>query len=189
MEVIVGAILTQNTAWRNVEQAIRSLKSRHMLSIAAILDAEDNLLAEAIRPAGYFNIKTKRLKSFFYFLQQHYNSNLDDMFAQDLWSLRARLLQVYGIGEETADCILLYAGGKPIFVVDAYTRRLLSRHGMIDETASYQEIQTLFMKNLTEDVSLFNQYHALIVQTGKHYCAKTPRCSDCPLFSLNNVKG
>lgn len=184
LEVIVGAILTQNTSWQNVEKAIRSLKHHQMLTVSGILDAEDGLLAEIIRPSGYYNIKTKRLKAFFSFLQESYKGNLDDMFAEETWHLRGRLLQVHGIGEETADSILLYAGRKPVFVIDAYTRRLLSRHGLIGEGVRYKDIQALFMDHLPLDVPLFNQYHALVVQTGKQYCAKKPRCQACPLSSL-----
>ena len=180
-EVIIGAILTQNTAWRNVEKAIARLKSKKLLHHARILEIDDSTLADLIRPAGYYNIKTQRLKSFIRFLYDEYGGKLDNMFAEDLWTLRARLLTVKGIGEETADSILLYAARKPIFVVDAYTRRVLQRHDIIHSDAKYKEIQDLFMTHLPHSVPLYNQYHALFVNTGKLFCTKNPRCDGCPL--------
>lgn len=182
-EVIVGAILTQNTAWRNVETAIAQLKLKELLHPAEILKIDDNILANLIRPAGYYNIKTQRLKSFVRFLYDEYNGDLDAMFAEELWHLRERLLSVKGIGEETADSILLYAGNKPIFVVDAYTRRILQRHDIIGPNARYTKIQQLFMNSLPHDVPLFNQYHALLVNTGKFFCTGNPNCDKCPLHS------
>lgn len=182
-EVIVGAILTQNTAWRNVETAIWQLKSKNLLYPEGILKIDDNSLSNLIRPAGYYNIKTRRLKSFVRFLYDEYNGDLDVMFAEDLWHLRERLLSVKGIGEETADSILLYAGNKPIFVVDAYTRRILQRHDIIGPDARYTEIQQLFMISLHHDVPLFNQYHALLVNTGKFFCTRKPNCDKCPLHT------
>jgi endonuclease-3 related protein len=182
-EIIVGAILTQNTAWRNVEKAIARLKSLELLDPAGILEIDDSILADLIRPAGYYNIKTRRLKSFIRFLYDDYGGKLDNMFAEDLWRLRAKLLTVKGIGEETADSILLYAGRKPIFVVDAYTRRILQRHDKIHSDAKYNEIQNLFMTYLPHSVPLYNQYHALFVNTGKHFCTRKPRCEGCPLQS------
>ncbi len=182
-EVIVGAILTQNTAWRNVEKAIARLKSQELLHPAGILGIDESTLADLIRPAGYYNIKTRRLKSFIRFLYDEYGGKLDNMFAEDLWHLRAKLLAVKGIGEETADSILLYAGEKPIFVVDAYTRRVLQRHDIIRSDATYKEIQNLFMTRLPHNVPLYNQYHALFVNTGKYFCSRKPRCESCPLQS------
>jgi endonuclease-3 related protein len=182
-EVIVGAILTQNTAWRNVEKAVSRLKSNNLLHPVGILEIDDSTLADLIRPAGYYNIKTRRLKSFIRFLYNEYGGKLDNMFAEDLWRLRARLLTVKGIGEETADSILLYAGRKPIFVVDAYTRRVLQRHDIVHSDATYKEIQNLFMTHLPHSVPLYNQYHALFVHTGKLFCTKSPRCDGCPLQS------
>lgn len=182
-EVIVGAILTQNTAWRNVEKAIVSLKSKKLLHPARILEIDDSALADLIRPAGYYNVKTERLKSFVRFLYDEFSGKLDKMFAEDLWCLRIKLLAVKGIGEETADSILLYAGEKPIFVVDAYTRRILQRHDIIRSDALYKEIQNLFMTHLPHSVPLYNQYHALFVNTGKHFCTRKPHCEGCPLQS------
>jgi len=180
-EVIAGAILTQNTAWRNVESAIVKLKSEGHLYPGGILKIDEKTLADLIRPAGYYNIKTRRLKSFIRFLYEEYDGDLDCMFAEDLWRLREKLLTVKGIGEETADSILLYAGNKPVFVIDAYTKRILLRHNIIRADADYPEIQNLFMNNLPHSVPLYNQYHALLVNTGKYFCAKKPRCDECPL--------
>ncbi len=180
-EVIIGAILTQNTAWRNVESAISNLKGEGRLYPGEILRIDGKALADLIRPAGYYNIKTRRLKSFIHFLYEEYNGSLADMFKEELWQLREKLLSVKGIGEETADSILLYAGGKPVFVVDAYTRRILHRHNIIQADATYGEIQALFMNNLPQSVSLYNQYHALLVNTGKFFCRKNPGCDACPL--------
>jgi endonuclease-3 related protein len=186
-EVVVGAILTQNTAWRNVEKAINKLKAGKLLFAEKLLTTEDELLADAIRSSGFYRIKTQRLKAFIQFLYETYNGNLEKMFAEEPWRLRSRLLQIKGIGPETADSILLYAGYKPIFVVDAYTRRILSRHSLIDEKASYTDIQTFFMKHLPGDVFLYNQYHALLVNTGKLFCKKNPRCRQCPLYAADIV--
>ncbi|MCX5853127.1 MAG: endonuclease III domain-containing protein [Deltaproteobacteria bacterium] len=183
-EVIVGAILTQNTAWRNVEIAIDNLKSKDVLSPEAILATEDGVLAELIRSSGYYHVKTGRLKSFVRYLYEEYGGNLEGMFSQNLRTLREGLLTVRGIGEETADSILLYGGGKPIFVIDAYTRRILERHDIIRADATYTDIQNLFMNHIPQSVPLYNQYHALLVNTGKHFCRKTPRCHECPLRML-----
>jgi endonuclease-3 related protein len=182
-EVIIGAILTQNTAWRNVEAAIGRLKTRDLLHPEKLRRLDDERLADLIRPAGYYRIKTKRLKAFLQFLEQDYQDDLDALFAEDLWMIRQRLLSVHGIGEETADSILLYAGGKPVFVVDAYTRRILQRHRIISsEKAHYEDIQTLFMQGLVRSAPLYNQFHALLVNTGKQFCRKqNPRCDICPL--------
>lgn len=183
-EVVVGAILTQNTSWENVKVAIDRLKSNGLLDPEKLFEIEDNILAELIKPSGYYNIKTKRLKAFLRFLQQEYKGDLEKMFEEEIWVLREKLLGVMGIGEETADSILLYAANKPIFVVDLYTRRILQRHNIIDGAPSYREIQELFMTNLPNTIRLFNQYHALLVNTGKYFCRKTPRCKGCPLETI-----
>lgn len=184
-EVIVGAILTQNTAWKNVETAIGRLKAEALLHPAKLRRLDDQRLAELIRPAGYYRVKTKRLKAFLNFLHQDCRDDLKALFADDLWALRKRLLSVHGIGEETADSILLYAGEKPVFVVDAYTRRITERHRLISAEARYAEIQTLFMNGLPRSVPLYNQYHALLVNTGKQFCRKhRPKCEICPLQSF-----
>jgi len=184
-EVIVGAILTQNTAWKNVETAIGRLKAGDLLHPARLRHLADQHLADLIRPAGYFRVKTKRLKAFLQFLYQEYQDDLNALFAEDLWVLRKRLLSVHGIGEETADSILLYAAGKPVFVVDAYTRRMMQRHRFISGKARYADIQTLFMTGLPRSAPLFNQYHALLVNTGKQFCRKqNPKCEIGPLQSF-----
>lgn len=180
-EVIIGAILTQNTAWTNVEKAINNLKSQDLLTPERLKHLPEDELAELIRPAGYYNLKANRLKEFIKFLFSHYAGDLNQMFNQDMWELRRELLGVKGIGPETADSILLYAGQKPIFVVDAYTRRMLTRHNLIEKKTSYTQIQDLFMTNLKQDVQLYNEYHALIVQLGKEICKSKPKCDICPL--------
>ncbi len=184
-EVIVGAILTQNTNWQNVEKAIDNLKANSLMSPEALSETEDHVIAELIRPSGYFNIKTERLKSFLRFLSENFGNDLDRMFSLKLWPLREELLRIKGVGRETADSILLYAGHKAIFVIDTYTKRILLRHGLIDIKADYDEMQQLFMKHLPPRKDLFNQYHALIVNTGKMFCTKkNPRCNECPLRVL-----
>ena len=155
-EVMVGTILTQNTNWVNVEKAINNLKKAKVLNPVKLNKISVKRLAKLIRPAGYFNIKAKRLKNFINFLFSEYKANLKRMKKVDPWGLRTDLLQVNGIGPETADSILLYALNQPVFVVDAYTRRLLSRHNLIDEDATYSLIQDIFLDNLNTDVKLFN---------------------------------
>jgi endonuclease-3 related protein len=184
-EIIVGAILTQNTAWTNVEKAISNLKRESLLSPQALKDVETERLSGLIRSSGYYNQKVKKIKHFIDFLFSSYDGSLDKMFELDTYPLRENLLRINGIGPETADSILLYAGGKPIFVVDAYTKRILMRHNLCSEDASYREIQALFMKNLSSDTKLFNEYHALFVRCGKEICKKSrPLCKSCPLLNL-----
>ncbi len=183
-EITVGAILTQNTAWRNVEKAILNLKRAGLLAPEALYRLPLPYLATLIRPAGFFNLKAKRLKNFLEFLFKEYEGDLDRMFKEDTNTLREKLLKVRGIGPETADSILLYAGGKPTFVVDAYTRRILSRHNLISEEADYEEIRSFFMDHLPEDAGLFNEYHALLVALGKTYCRPKPLCEKCVLKDL-----
>lgn len=183
-EIAVGAILTQNTNWSNVERAISNLKKEKALNAKTLLNMKDAKLASLIRPAGYFNIKTKRLKHFLAFLDEHYNGVIENMKDTDVHSLRHQLLEVNGIGPETADSILLYALGKPVFVIDAYTKRVFARHKVTSENATYHEMQELFHNNLSPDVQLFNEYHALLVMTGKHYCKPKPRCQGCPLKGI-----
>lgn len=180
-EVIVGAILTQNTAWKNVERAILNLENAGALDWAVLRDLADEDLAALIRPAGTFNVKTKRLKAFTRWLWSRYDGDLDRMTATPRHTLREELLAIPGIGRETADAILLYAAGLPSFVVDAYTARILRRHGLIDEDADYETIKELFESYLDEDVPLYNEYHALLVQVGKTHCRPKPRCEGCPL--------
>ena len=186
-EIIVGAILTQNTAWRNVEKAIGNLKLNGRLSPEGILMTDDHILSDLIRSSGYHHVKARRLKSFVRYLYEKYDGSLNIMFSEDLGTLRKNLLAVKGIGEETADSILLYAGGNPIFVVDTYTRRILERHGIIPGGDTYADIQNLFMNHLPRSVPLYNQFHALLVNTGKYFCKRTPRCDGCPLKALMMV--
>jgi endonuclease-3 related protein len=180
-EVMVGAVLTQNTAWRNVERAIENLKEKGVLTPQVLMKLDESRLAGLIRPAGYYNVKARRLKHLMNFLAGEYGGDLKRMFAESLSSLREKLLAVKGIGPETADSILLYAGGKPIFVVDAYTRRVLFRHGMITDGASYGDIQDLFMESLPRDVALYKEYHALFVRLAKTFCKTKPLCLGCPV--------
>lgn len=180
-EVAVGAILTQNTNWTNVEKAIGRLKAEGVLEPHSLFGLDDDALAELIRPSGYFRVKTKRLKAFLEVLCGEFDGNLERMLSGDLQLARQRLLAIPGVGEETADSMLLYAGGRPVFVVDAYTRRILTRHGFLRGNPSYGEIQRMFMAHLPPDTGLYNQYHALIVATAKRYCRKDPNCGECPL--------
>lgn len=183
-EVIVGAVLTQNTNWTNVEKAIANLKREDLLSPEQLNDIEETRLAELIRPSGYFNIKASRLKSFISFLFENFEGALGRMFALELGLLRHKLLEVKGIGPETADSILLYAGKYPVFVVDAYTKRIFSRIGLIQGEHTYHQVQEFFMNNLESERQLFNEYHALIVRHAKEYCRTKPLCYDCPLVDL-----
>ena len=189
-EIMVGAVLTQNTAWTNVEKAIANLKERGLLTFEGMEALPGDVLADLIRPCGYFNVKARRLHNLLALIRDRYQGDLD-LFARDeLSDLRQALLEVKGIGPETADSILLYAANKPIFVVDAYTHRLLSRHGLaVEEGADYDEMQELFMASLANEPALFNEYHALIVRTGKEFCKKTkPRCDECPLGTMREVR-
>jgi endonuclease-3 related protein len=181
-EVMAGAILTQNTNWSNVEKAINNLKEKKLLQPLKLYRLPKARLARLIKPAGYYNIKAGRLKEFLKFFFKFYQGNIGSMSSYDTYALREQLLCVKGIGEETADSILLYALGKPIFVVDAYTRRILSRHKLAKEDFRYTQMQNLFMRNLENDVKLFNEFHALLVKLGKEFCLKRrPKCEGCPL--------
>jgi len=187
-EIIVGAILTQNTSWKNVERAMVNLRKAKLLSPAAIRAVSPSTLAEHLRPSGYFRQKTKTLKSFVAFLFKRHEGSLGRLFATPSAALRQQLLALHGIGPETADSILLYAGKHPIFVVDAYARRILERHALIPREAqvnsrrSYEQVRSLFESQLPRDSQLFNEFHALIVYTGKHFCSKTnPSCTNCAL--------
>jgi len=183
-EVMVGAILTQNTAWSNVEKAIAALKQRELLSPEAMARIGEEKLAEIIRPSGYYRVKAKRLKEFIRFLTEGYCGDIDALCAESLPTLREKLLRIRGVGPETADSILLYACGKPVFISDAYTQRILERHNLIPEGATGDRIRALFLDHLPHDAALFNQFHALLVYTGKNYCRKKPKCMACPLRIL-----
>lgn len=182
LEVIVGAILTQNTAWTNVEKAIANLRGSGSLSSpVSITNMRRSSLSRLIRPAGYYNVKARRLKNFFDFLSGSYGGKIAGMKNIPTERLRPELLEVNGIGPETCDSILLYALDRPVFVVDAYTKRLLSRHGFCGGDAGYDEMQGLFMENLPRDTRLYNEYHALIVRLCKEHCRAKPVCDGCPL--------
>jgi endonuclease-3 related protein len=184
-EVIVGAILTQNTSWGNVERAIANLRSAQMLRPSAIADARTSKLATLVRPSGYFRQKAKKLKAFVRFLKQEYGGSLKRMFDTPTEILREQLLAVHGIGPETADSILLYAGNHPVFVVDAYTHRIFGRHGITNGEPEYESVRALIETALPRDSQLYNEFHALIVNTGKNWCRKKdPRCAECPLRAL-----
>ncbi|MCG2740015.1 MAG: endonuclease III domain-containing protein [Syntrophaceae bacterium] len=185
-EVMVGAILTQNTAWTNVETAIKALRKRRLLTPAALSRIPEDDLAEIIRASGYYHLKAARLKALVRFFMDDYSGNVTAMKAERLPVLREKLLAVRGVGPETADSILLYACQKPIFVSDAYTRRILLRHGLIDGAADYDGIQSLVMASLPNSVELFNQFHALIVVAAKTFCRKRPECAKCPLAVINS---
>ncbi len=181
-EIIVGAILTQNTSWTNVERAIATLRSAGMLTPKGITAAPLARLERMIRSSGYYRQKARKLKEFCAFLQRQYGGSLKRMFDTPTILLRDQLLGVFGIGPETADSILLYAGEHPVFVVDAYTRRMLARHGWVNEKAKYEDIRWKFEEQFPGDTRRFNEFHALIVNTGKHYCrTQKPLCGECPL--------
>ena len=184
----MGAILTQNTNWGNVEKAINALKQAEFLTPEGLRALDPDQLAALIRPSGYFNVKSRRLKDFMEWLFTLHEGSLERMFAVDWRILRDELLAVRGIGRETCDSILLYAGGKPTFVVDAYTRRLFHRLGLLSERADYEETRSLFMANLPADVALFNEYHALIVEQCKLFCRSKPRCDFCPLADCCSLR-
>ena len=180
-EIITGAILTQNTNWTNVEKAIANLKAAGDLSPDVLHRIDVTRLAELIRPAGYFNIKAKRLKNFIDWLFDDYGGELANLQSIGTNRLREELLAIKGVGRETADSILLYALERPVFVVDAYTARITLRHRLIEPGADYEQLRQLFESNLPQDVQLFNEYHALLVRTGKEFCRPNARCSGCPL--------
>jgi len=184
-EVIVGAILTQSTAWGNVERAIANLEAARMLTPAAMLRVRTARLATLVRPSGYFRQKAKKLKAFVRFLYSNYGGSLTQMFRAPTAELREKLLSVHGIGPETADSILLYAGNHPVFVVDAYTHRIFGRHEITDGKPNYEKVRALIENSIPPQPALFNEFHALIVNIGKTWCRKSvPRCELCPLYPL-----
>jgi endonuclease-3 related protein len=189
LEIIIGAILTQNTNWGNVEKAMANLRSAGALSLEKLRSISPAELGELIRPAGYYNIKAGRLKNFVEWLFENYDGELSVMESIGTESLREELLGVKGIGFETADSILLYAFGREVFVVDAYTARVAARHGLIEAGCGYEELRELFESNLPTNTEMFNEYHALFVRVGKEYCRRTARCAGCPLEKLpHNVE-
>ncbi len=177
-EVVIGAILTQNTSWANVEKAIENLKQQGICSFAGICNIDTEQLKTFIKPAGFFNQKAEYLKNTAVFFLE--NGSINGLKKQDTKTLREKLLKIKGIGKETADSILLYALDKPVFVVDAYTKRLIKRHNLSKNT-DYDSIQRLFEENLEKDTALFNEFHALIVRNAKEFCTKKPQCRGCPL--------
>jgi len=183
-EVIIGAILTQAVAWSNVEKAIANLKAAQVLDPAALHALPADELAHLIRPAGYYNAKARKIKAFAAHLREHYQYDLDALLSKEVRILRDELLSIHGIGPETADSIILYAAGQPVFVVDAYTRRLLSRLGLVSNNTDYGGVQATFEDNLPHQTSLFREYHALIVCHGKSICRRKPFCAACPLLPI-----
>lgn len=180
-EVIVGAILTQAAAWKNVELAIKNLKAENLLMPEGIYKTSEAKLRKIIRPAGYFNAKARKLKEFVNFLFENYDGNLKLMLNQPHEKLRGELLSIWGIGPETADSIVLYAANKPSFVVDAYTKRIFSRIGLVNNNVNYENLKKFFEENLPRDVKLYNEFHALLVKLGKEYCKPKPLCDECPV--------
>lgn len=181
-EIILGAILTQAVSWSNVEKAINNLKNHSLLNFAALAQAEDEQILPLIKPALYHRQKLRKIRAFLKFLQQEYAGSLEQMWTEDLAILRTKLLNVWGIGPETADSILLYAGEKAIFVVDAYTKRIFSRLGMVNEEISYHDLQYFLEQNTEKDVAIYNEFHALLVALGASCCRKNrPLCPSCPL--------
>jgi endonuclease-3 related protein len=186
-EVLVGAVLTQNTSWSNVAGAIAALKKAGLLSFESLSQCSAEEIAPYIRASGYFNLKARRLRNLLDFIDDSYAGNLEQFLEDASSEKRDKLLSVKGIGPETADSILLYACGQPIFVVDMYTHRVFSRHNLIMEETDYHDMQQIFMGNLPQDVQLFNEFHALIVRVAATYCKKNkPLCEQCPLQGLNS---
>lgn len=184
MEVILGAILTQNTSWTNVEKAIHNLKQYNCLDAKSLKKISRDHLATLIKPAGYFNIKAKRIKNFITYIFDAYDGNVKQMERVSTSRLREELLRVNGIGPETADSILLYAFARPVFVIDAYTKRIWLRHYLVAEDVDYYGLQDEFIQHLEKDEKLFNEYHALIVRVAKDFCRTKPDCKNCPLNVL-----
>ena len=196
IEIITGAILTQNTNWANVKKAINNLKAADCLNADKLYDLELSQLAELIRPAGYYNIKAKRLKNFLNWLFENYDGKLTDLESVNTGQLRAELLSIKGVGRETADSILLYAYNRSIFVVDTYTARIARRHGLIEPDADYEQLRDLFESmarasspcihglEAHDTCQLFNEFHALLVRTGNEFCRPKAKCPACPLEKL-----
>ncbi|MGQ9503703.1 MAG: endonuclease III domain-containing protein [Thermogutta sp.] len=180
-EVLVGAILVQNTSWSNVEKAIWRLREEGLMSPEKLYWLKDEELEEFIKPVGYYRIKARRLKNVLRYLLKRHGGSLKQMFALPIDQLRRELLEINGVGPETADSIILYAGNLPTFVVDAYTVRIFSRHGWVDSQIDYHGLKDFFESQLEPDAALYNEYHALLVRLGKDYCKKRPRCDQCPL--------
>jgi endonuclease-3 related protein len=188
-EVCLGAILVQNTSWTNVERALERLRRAGRLSFAGLSPLSVSRIASLIRPSGAFRVKASRVRAFLDFLGSAYRGRVEAMRAEDPWVLRGRLLGVHGIGPETADSIALYAAGQPLFVVDAYTRRIFTRLGLLGRGLGYDDVQRFFMDRLPGDAALFNDYHAQLVRLGKEVCRPRPRCGECPLEAVCRKRG
>ncbi len=184
LEMAVGAILTQSAAWTNVEKAMGNLKSAGALSVAALREVPLDELARLVYPSGYYNVKARKVRAFVDWLAAGYGGDLERLFALDAGAMRRELLSVYGIGEETADSIILYGARRPVFVIDAYTRRIVARLGLAPGEGTYAAFQSLFMEGLPRDEALFGEYHALLVRHGKGACRKSPACAGCCLARL-----
>jgi endonuclease-3 related protein len=182
LEIMTGAVLTQNTSWRNVEKAIDNMKRKGLLDVDALHLIEEDHLADVIRPAGFYRVKSKRLKALITDVHDRHGSSIEHMQQVPTWQLRDQLLSVKGVGPETADSILLYALSRPVFVVDAYTRRFLKNHGLYDGGDDYHDVQKFFMDNLPQDTCIFNEFHALLVCLCQRHCKKRPDCPACPLM-------
>jgi len=190
LEIMVGAVLTQNTSWKNVEKAINNLKRENLLTIDALYSIDTEKLSSIIKPSGFFNIKANRLKNLIKVLYEKYDASIENLKKNETNDLRKVLLNINGIGKETADSILLYALNKPVFVVDAYTKRLIKQHipPLIEDKPisedSYDTIQKFFMEHLPLDVYIYNEFHALLVYLGQKYCKKSPDCDHCPIKGI-----
>ncbi len=183
-EIMIGAILTQNTSWKNVEKAINNIKKAKLMNPKKLLKNMDRI-PDLIKPSGFYRLKSKRLIAFLKYFVENYEGDIANFETRATEIIRKELLSIPGIGYETADSILLYALGRPVFVVDAYTRRILSRHKLINQDAHYDEVKRLFEDNLYKDTQLYNEYHALIVRLGKEFCKKNePLCNICPVFNI-----
>lgn len=186
---MVGAVLVQNTAWKNVERAIDNLRDAKLLTLQSFSSATIDELEDLIRPAGYFRQKTRRLRGLVEFMLQEYQGEIEKLRTADFLQLRKQLLALHGIGPETADSILLYALDKPVLVVDTYTHRVFARHGWIDYSADYHQLQQHLVDELPIDTAIYNELHALLVNVGHHHCRKTPRCDQCPLHNMLPASG
>ncbi|MEO0106396.1 MAG: endonuclease III domain-containing protein [candidate division WOR-3 bacterium] len=183
-EIMIGAILTQNTNWQNVEKAINNIKKADLLHPHKLLANKDKI-PKLIKPSGFYKLKSKRLIAFLKYFVERYGGDVKNFSQKETDYLRDELLSISGIGPETADSILLYALNRPVFVVDAYTRRILSRHKLINENWDYEQIRKFFENNLPADTQLYNEYHALLVRLGKQYCKKNdPLCDTCPIHNI-----
>ncbi len=187
LEIMVGAVLTQNTAWRNVEKAIDNMRVKGLLDMDALDLIEKDRLADVIRPAGFYHVKSRRLKALITDVHARYGGSIEQMQLTATGELRDRLLSVKGVGPETADSILLYALDRPVFVVDAYTRRFLKNHGLYDGGGDYHDVQRFFMDNLPLDTYIFNEFHALLVCLCQRNCKKRPDCRTCPLAEAGAI--